>query len=72
MREIKPRKELGIKMEDFINEIYFEGVKEGIRLMKGVIKDSIDEVMNDPCSNKNPEDMCDDCDCWKHFRKSCS
>jgi hypothetical protein len=23
------------------------------------------------CTNKNPDDMCKDCDCWKHTRAMC-
>jgi hypothetical protein len=24
------------------------------------------------CSSKNPDSMCDSCDCWKHTREMCS
>jgi hypothetical protein len=24
------------------------------------------------CKSKNPEKMCDECDCWKHTREICS
>jgi hypothetical protein len=62
---IRLPKDHGISMDDFINEIYFAGIKEGIRLCKGALDGS-------PCDNSDPEDMCEDCDCWKAFRKSCS
>ena len=56
--------EYGKKMEDFIQEVFFAGIKEGIRMYK--------EALDSPCENKNPDDMCNDCDCWKSFRKYCS
>lgn len=64
---IKIPTEYGTKMEDFIQQIFFAGIKEGIRMCKEALDDG-----SIPCSNTDPEDMCEDCDCWKSFRKNCS
>jgi hypothetical protein len=58
---VKMPKLVGQKMEEFIKEVYFAGIKEGIRMVK-----------ENPCENSDPEDMCENCNCWKAFRKSCS
>jgi hypothetical protein len=65
-------KEYGTKMEDFIQQIFYAGIKEGIRMCKDLIDDDGVSCKSTCCDNTDPEDMCDDCDCWKHFRKMCS
>ena len=38
-------------------------------LMNQVIYEKVDA---DYCKSKDPDKMCSDCDCWKHFRMMCS
>lgn len=54
--------EPGFNLDSFIN-----GVKHGVSLGDGT------HDKKDPaCSNDDPDDMCNHCDCWKHTRAMCS
>ena len=44
--------------------------KEELSIIQIDIKYLLDQLKL--CKSKNPEKMCDDCNCWKHTREMCS
>ena len=36
------------------------------------IKNQIDDSKLSSCHNDDPDDMCENCNCWKHTRMMCS
>lgn len=66
-----------IKIQMYLNDepttwIMFD--KAQTENMINVLKKKLKELKKSTkaCSSKNPDNMCDECNCWKHTRAMCS
>lgn len=50
--------------------------KQAETLLKVVTEEVVEllkaKKKRNPCTSMNPDNMCDECDCWKHTRQMCS
>ena len=51
--------------------------KKQVETLLNVVTEEVVELLKTkkkrkPCNSKNPDNMCDECDCWKHTRQMCS